>query len=283
MWPRSRKAADRGRAQLRDREVRLVMERLRSRLPARGENALAPPRILEFGSGEGHQIPWLRALGTVVASDVYVNPELQHEKLGADYVVCDIARSPFADDSFDIIYSNHVLEHVPDLDGALEEIQRIGRPGCLYVFSLPTPLWLLLSVPVRYWDRIQRVWTTALRLLGRKARSSPGEPRAGLERPPAATQHRSRLAAWLLPGGHGEYPGFWEAFRVFRLRAWRSRFARHDLAEVEHRLLLLYSPVRWPFVPVNELGARFGLASSRLFILRSQRACVPQQPQPQTA
>ena len=36
---------------------------------------------------------------------------------------------PFADDSFDVVYSNGVLHHTPDTAGAVREIHRVLRPG----------------------------------------------------------------------------------------------------------------------------------------------------------
>ena len=38
---------------------------------------------------------------------------------------------PFADDSFDVVYSNGVLHHTPDTAGAVLEIHRVLRPGGL--------------------------------------------------------------------------------------------------------------------------------------------------------
>ena len=36
---------------------------------------------------------------------------------------------PFADDEFDMIVSNHVVEHVPDVMAFISELHRITRPG----------------------------------------------------------------------------------------------------------------------------------------------------------
>lgn len=49
----------------------------------------------------------------------------------------DITRLTFADESFDIIVSSDVLEHVPDLDAAFAETYRVLRPGGSHVFTVP--------------------------------------------------------------------------------------------------------------------------------------------------
>ena len=43
----------------------------------------------------------------------------------------DIFDLPFADDSFDVVFSQTVLYHIPDPDKALAEIKRVLRPGGL--------------------------------------------------------------------------------------------------------------------------------------------------------
>ena len=49
-------------------------------------------------------------------------------------VQADAARMPFPDHCFDLIISNHSLEHFGDLAGSLREIGRVVRPnGALYV------------------------------------------------------------------------------------------------------------------------------------------------------
>ena len=72
--------------------------------------------VLEFGCGDGFQVPYLKKIGTVVASDVY-RGELR-DVTDFEFVECDITNTPFESSFFDIIYSNHVIEHVENLEEA---------------------------------------------------------------------------------------------------------------------------------------------------------------------
>jgi len=53
-------------------------------------------------------------------------------------VTADVTRLPFRDNSFDVIYCSHVLEHVPDDRAAMAELFRVLRPSG----------WGLIQVPI---------------------------------------------------------------------------------------------------------------------------------------
>ncbi|WP_242117738.1 class I SAM-dependent methyltransferase [Aestuariivivens sediminicola] len=52
-------------------------------------------------------------------------------------VKADICNLPFADNSFDVILCNHVLEHIPDDQKALQELYRVMKVGGWGVFQVP--------------------------------------------------------------------------------------------------------------------------------------------------
>lgn len=55
-------------------------------------------------------------------------------------VKADICDLPFANDSFDIILCNHVLEHIPNDRKAMEELHRVMKPGGWGIFQVPQDL-----------------------------------------------------------------------------------------------------------------------------------------------
>jgi SAM-dependent methyltransferase len=44
---------------------------------------------------------------------------------------------PFRDNTFDVVYANHILEHISDLEKLLSELARIGRPGAKIHVTVP--------------------------------------------------------------------------------------------------------------------------------------------------
>ena len=52
-------------------------------------------------------------------------------------VKADICNLPFEDNSFDVILCNHVLEHIPDDQKAMQELYRILKPAGYAILQVP--------------------------------------------------------------------------------------------------------------------------------------------------
>ena len=96
-----------------------------------------PPCILDNGCGLG---TWLQAFGHY-QPNLRFGLEIEHERgvqavSVADGIVNAAGEQlPFAANSFDIVFSNEVLEHVADDAAALAEMVRVLRPGGrLFIF-----------------------------------------------------------------------------------------------------------------------------------------------------
>jgi SAM-dependent methyltransferase len=55
-------------------------------------------------------------------------------------VKADICNLPFEDNSYDIIFCNHVLEHIPDDTKAMQELFRVLKPGGMAILQIPQDL-----------------------------------------------------------------------------------------------------------------------------------------------
>ncbi|MGM5631303.1 methyltransferase domain-containing protein [Apibacter raozihei] len=52
-------------------------------------------------------------------------------------VKADILDLPFKDDEFDVVFCNHVLEHIEDDSKAMSELYRVMKPGGWGIFQVP--------------------------------------------------------------------------------------------------------------------------------------------------
>ena len=103
-----------------------------------GFDQFAGKRLLEVGCGMGTDLLQF-ARGGAQVTGIDLTPRsivisrqhlLLFEKSG-DFANADCEQLPFADKSFDVVYSNGVLHHTPDTARAVREIHRVLRPGGL--------------------------------------------------------------------------------------------------------------------------------------------------------
>jgi SAM-dependent methyltransferase len=52
---------------------------------------------------------------------------------------CPAQQIPEADGAFDYVFSNSVLEHIPDLEGVIASVSRLLKPGGRFYFTVPGP------------------------------------------------------------------------------------------------------------------------------------------------
>lgn len=67
----------------------------------------------------------------VDSSDIAVAASQKQEGLPSNctFQTADLLQLPFADSSFDVVFTSQVLVHIPDAVGALRELRRVVKPG----------------------------------------------------------------------------------------------------------------------------------------------------------
>jgi 2-polyprenyl-3-methyl-5-hydroxy-6-metoxy-1,4-benzoquinol methylase len=101
-----------------------------------GFNEFAGARLLEVGCGMGTDLlQFARGGANITGIDLTPRSiEISRQHLSVygergDFAISDCETLPFADESFDVVYSNGVLHHTPDTAGAVREVHRVLRPG----------------------------------------------------------------------------------------------------------------------------------------------------------
>ena len=125
-------------------------------------HVFAGKRILDLGAGEclltiliaeRHRPRQIVALELILHRLWGANSK-KRELNSLDLICGDCYELPFSDASFDIVFGNGMLHHLPRLDVVAAEIRRVLRPGGLYIgrepnFRNPLVRWRVLGTAHR--------------------------------------------------------------------------------------------------------------------------------------
>ncbi len=123
------------------------------------ENALSPSTL----SLERHRLMWLFLndetnffTSTKKLKVLHIAPEqcfldIFRKQENLDYITsdlespiadvkADICDLPFKDNEFDVVFCNHVLEHIPNDEKAMQELYRVLKKGGFGIFQIPQDL-----------------------------------------------------------------------------------------------------------------------------------------------
>ena len=131
---------------------------------------LAGRDVLEVGSGAGQCSRWIATQGGRVVGLDLSPRQLQHSRrideasgIVVPGVVGTATALPFADDSFDVVFSSFgALQFVADIETCVAESARVLRTGGRFAFSITHPTrWMFpddpdqpgLTASQSYWDR----------------------------------------------------------------------------------------------------------------------------------
>ncbi len=97
-------------------------------------------RVLELGVGSGSLMPFLRdRFGEKVFGMDISEWIVRNNKIRAGLLAGELQDLPVAPRSVDVIISLHTFEHWPDLERAIQEVERILTPGGEATLVVPRP------------------------------------------------------------------------------------------------------------------------------------------------
>ena len=105
-----------------------------------------PAKVLDAGCGDGINLLGLNNIARKRSWDISIygsdyNPirleRAAHFSFVKETVESSLDDIPYADDWFDVVLCNHVIEHIPQDKKVLLELKRIIRPGGLFILGVP--------------------------------------------------------------------------------------------------------------------------------------------------
>lgn len=174
--------------------------------------------VLEVGAGTGRQLAALsRTARLAVGIDVPASTYRPGQSGKLAYY--DGVNLPFADDSFDIIYSSNTMEHVLNERDLHREFKRVLRPTGVAVHIVPSSTWRLWTIIV-YYIMLPRIVVAFLR-----RRAEPPEHINDARATPQSGKGVGQLMLGLIcPMRHGERGNRFTEWWHFRGASWRRRF-----------------------------------------------------------
>jgi SAM-dependent methyltransferase len=110
--------------------------------------------VLDAGAGRGlrYRYDYNSNVARVVGVDV--DPGLRHNPNVDGRVLGDLAALPFADSTFDLVFSKYVFEHLDRPRRTFRELRRVMKPGGHLVFHTPNlhhyVAWGAMLTPQRF-------------------------------------------------------------------------------------------------------------------------------------
>ena len=100
------------------------------------------PMVLDLGASSGSGIVgWQRAgcdcVGVEPFAEALANARIVSEKLGIPICIKEgvAEKLPFAEESFDLVSAQSVMEHVDDINQVVSEVYRVLRPSGVFYFN----------------------------------------------------------------------------------------------------------------------------------------------------
>ncbi len=177
-------------------------------------------RILELGGGNGYQASLIASWGCEVES-IDVQPPPAGAPRFHPVQQYDGSNIPFADGSFDIVFSSAVLEHVPDPVPLLRETRRVMKADAIGIYVLPSTSWRFWTLLAHYPYLVKRAlgWTRPAPTATNAVASSAAPTRSVWE----------RVRRLLVSSAHGEYPTAVSELYYYSKTRWAKVFAKSGL------------------------------------------------------
>jgi len=201
-------------------------------------------KLLEIGGGNGLLAKQLADMGFEVTS---IDPAPQ-TPLNFPVEKGDCTSLQFGDNSFDVIFSSCVLEHISELDKAFSEMGRVLRKDGIMVHTVPTHysmIYTMITQPIGYLIKIGLMFKYGFKFLA-KVFSKPAttakteKQTTGEARPSVFSKANLKLAIgyanpirFFIPWPHGIAQSCFEEIRDWKPAVWRRKFEQAGFKVVD--------------------------------------------------
>ena len=103
------------------------------------EQCILGGSVLDIACGRGYLSGRLSPLYQVVAADMHIETQTVYRHSLVSFVQSSITDLPFADGAFDTVVCAHTLEHITDIQKAVQELRRVTKKRLIIVVPKQRP------------------------------------------------------------------------------------------------------------------------------------------------
>lgn len=232
--------------------------------------------ILELGCGIGYQSAMLAKISSSVLATDLPNESIAdhapgmdaaarlHKQLAIDNVKlipCSAEELPFEDSSMDMVFSSHVLEHIPNQQKALEEIYRVLKPGGYHVCIVPVRFEKLYAF-ISFYSYLTKATLIRIKKMFSKDKFVMNSDTYLLSK---QDSYPSILRSFPFPPPHGHSKHFLIEWKEWGCGVWKRKIRMHNKFKVVHQSTTQINPLLPLVGPVFPLlSAHIHQASRKL-------------------
>ncbi|MFT7143966.1 MAG: ubiquinone/menaquinone biosynthesis C-methylase UbiE [Alphaproteobacteria bacterium] len=187
--------------------------------------------LLEIGSGKGIYLEKFKSIcQSAIGVDIKDGSCATQNVDGVQYY--DGHTLPFEDNSFDVIFSSNVLEHIPHLSELEIEFNRVLKDDGVLIHVLPNSIWRIYTLLMHYIALPHSVFLFILRRVCAKLKPSVKVP--GSESPQLFKHTtKSLVMDTLIARRHGETGNRITEIYYFSNKYWAKHFKNSHWKNIE--------------------------------------------------
>ncbi len=237
-------------------------------------------KILELGGGDGFQANLLSHFSKTVISTDFNPSILKNTSTNkVRYEVCDAERveNKFQEQSFDLIFSSNMLEHLPDIQRALKGMSFCLKNNGLMIHVVPSVFWKWSNVLLYHFNLLivilEAICTKGgISSLENKYRRETDENVTveDIGNNPKLKRRQKTIFNLLFPKVHGVSANNFKEFKAFRKKRWQIEFQNCGLEIVNYKKGPVNSGYGFGWNVLRRFLYSIGYTSEHIFILKKK-------------
>lgn len=222
---------------------------------------------LELGAGDGFQSKLLiKYIDNLISTDLnkYRLPS-SSDDLKIQYKVLDAEKigKHFKENSFDIVYSSNLMEHLPNVRDCFLGIHKVLKDDGIAIHIMPSPWWRFFQTVLHIPNKIIDLLSNILRTDKKKYKKKGNNLKVN-------SVGRSKISKLFIPQPHGISSNFVVEFFAFRQSKWVSDFEATGFKIIEIKKGPVSSGYGFGWDNVRTIIEKTGIATELIYVVKKR-------------